>query len=317
MTALPRLPLARRGDRGYVLLIVVIVTAVLTSAVLAFHQTVRTAAGVAARQADRVAVRSAARSAIEVARAVLQEDDAKLDALSESWAKGIAADLGGGLDVVAEIRDAERSFPLGSVFGGAGELEPVAVGRLDRLLTLAGARPTEVRALNAALLERWRYGTSGGGASGAALEFLGELPLLRPRYGLEAPGGEGSAAESAPGLGAMAEKWLTLRGNERINVNTAPREVLLCLSEAMPEAWVEALLQERDKQPFAAVSAVFDRVSTTPELRGSIANLLTVQSTAFHLSVVARTEEVAAGLEAWFTRSGTVRLVAARWRQAR
>jgi type II secretory pathway component PulK len=137
------------------------------------------------------------------------------------------------------------------------------------------------------------------------LEFTTEIAAL------------GGLRPRDPAAGSIAERWLTVRGSERVNVNTAPHEVLGALDERIDEIWIKSVGEARQTRPFDSVGAVFQRVPTASALAGELAVLLTTRSTAFRLRVEARAEAVSEGLEAWFERSGRLKLAAAHWRRAR
>lgn len=72
--------------------------------------------------------------------------------------------------------------------------------------------------------------------------------------------------------------WLTCYGDGRININTAPKAVLMCLSEQMDAALVQMIVNRRQMRPFESVAELRDLPGMTDKVHQAIEDSITVSS---------------------------------------
>lgn len=299
--------------RGFALVTVLVIMTVLTAAAVAASRVNRTELNEAANLADSIKLYYMAKSGLNGAEALLGLDRNNYDAVTEQWAKAdeFAAKASllfgtGALEVV--IRDEAGKIPLQRFFEGGKVNEPIRdiLLRLLRRKEFALA-PGQAEQIVAALRD-WLDPDDDAGGDGAEsayyrtlaepyeakngpLDCIYELLMIRGITSRLFHGAPGS-----PGL----KKFLTIRGEGRINVNTAPREVLLSLREGVTEEMVDKLdsfrRDERNdlSQPNwhrAIVGADFD-----PH------QLLTVRSASFVIVATAHRNRMKRTIEAAYTR---------------
>lgn len=228
-----------------------------------------------------------ARSAFELGLALLRVDDADVDGAEDLWATGPTEMTWEGRQLRLEVEDEERRFPVnalvppalppGAVFQPTEEQDALAkaLGRLVDKQGLDGG--TAVPAL-VDWMDPDETPMPGGSevsndpalaVKNTRLDSLYELQFVRgwtaPRGPRPLPllGGPSSArpvdqgmegAQDAAlqgegqGLGSSQwSDWLSLHSEGKININTAPREVLLCLDEQMTDALVQEIVRKRQE----------------------------------------------------------------------
>lgn len=228
-----------------------------------------------------------ARSAFELGLALLRVDDADVDGPEDLWATGPTEMTWEGRDLRLEVEDEERRFPVnalvpaalppGAVFEPSEEQDALAKA-LARLLDKQGV---DGRSAVPALVD-WmdpdETPTAGGSevsndpaiaVKNARLDSLGELAFVRgwtsPRGARPLPllGGAtsnlpqtdaGRAEDPVNGSevatdGSVSQwsDWLSLHSEGKININTAPREILLCLDEQMTDGLVQEIVSKREE----------------------------------------------------------------------
>jgi type II secretory pathway component PulK len=73
-------------------------------------------------------------------------------------------------------------------------------------------------------------------------------------------------------------------GDGKININTAPMVVLLCLSEDMEEFIAEDIIEEREKAAFSKIEDLKNVGSMSDTLYDEINDLITVKSNVFRIT---------------------------------
>ena len=234
------------GDRrGAALVAAVLLVALLAAVVLAVQETVGFEAANSSAAACDVEERLAFRSGIEVARRMLLEDaDLACDSASEPWASERRTATVNGLAVGVRLIDECGKLALpGPGTPGARydvprahrEFAASCLGRLEGLLRLRqgslarrGARPLVME------------------------EMLSEPGVTAEVfYGVRSAdgGGGGGGGWGGGGVSGLAD-CVTLWTDGRVNVNTAPREVLESLGPEVTEEVASTVIEVRRRSPF-------------------------------------------------------------------
>jgi general secretion pathway protein K len=202
--------------------------------------------------------------ALDWARLILREDQRSArqrgnpyTSLDDAWSKPLeearlssflAADQNNNADSEVEafisgrIADAQARFNLRGVVDAAGKPLPVQVDALQRVANLAGA-PSDTATRIAGALSATVAPQAGGDPRGPVLrpETLDDLVWL----GIE------------PATLRRLADWVTLLPVPTpVNVNTAPREVLMAAIDGLDLGSAERLVQARGRQPFASLEAM-------------------------------------------------------------
>lgn len=262
MTAARHRHRPRRRQRGAALLLaMIILTMVVTvTAGMVWQQT----RAVEVEGAERARVQAAwiLGGALDWARLILREDQRtnqqrgrNYDALDEPWATPLAearlstflaADKDNNVDggpeafISGSIVDAQARYNLRGLVDGAGKPVPAQVAALQRLCQLAGLPGDTAERIGAGMAAAF---ASTDGAADAPLQpsQLSDLAWL----GIEAD----AIDRLAP--------WVDLLPvPTAVNVNTAPREVLVAAIDGLDLGTAERLLQRRQRQPFATLEEV-------------------------------------------------------------
>jgi general secretion pathway protein K len=292
----------KTSERGMVLLLVLLVIVLLSTLLIEFSFSTLVDLRLAETFRDTARATYLARGGVHVGQALRQEDDNGYDALDEAWAQGVpgypVAD--GTVDIAME--DLSGRIDLNRLVSSQGNIDVPVRDRYRRLLVGFGVDQPD--ALIATLID-WLdadsdlepEGEEGGRYAAASppyrckngpLDTIDELLLVQ---------GYDSA------LLARLRRHVTAYGSERINVNTASREVLMALADEMTEPVVEAILAARQKQPFTRIEAL----KTLPgmeTLYGFIYLYLDVRSDRFRIMATGTVNDGRRQIEAIVTRAG-------------
>lgn len=258
----------RRGQRqrGAALLVaMVVLTLVATLSAGMVWQQWR---AVQVETAERARVQAAwiLTGALDWARLILREDSRTpgVDHLGEPWAVPLAEarlstflaadrennfDAGPEAFLSGQIGDAQSRYNLRNLVDADGKLDPRQLRVLERLGDGAGAASGVAAQIAEGLVAAWS--SDDAGAPLAPLR-VSELRWL----GVD----EGSIARLAP--------WVVLLPvPTTVNLNTAPREVLVAVLDGIDAGSAERLVQARDRQPFRSVEQAKAQLGAETEVK--------------------------------------------------
>lgn len=216
------------------------------------------------------------------------------DCVNEQWAVSLPPTPYGDAIVSATVQDLQGRFNLNSlVTGGAGawKQEPEAITQLQALL--AQLIPDQQKAVTlsqqmADWLDTNNLVDVPGGAEDAEYR-IARTPNSTVLHESELRAMLGFAAEDIPPNSPFWSYFTALPPGTPINMNTAPKPVLSALfHNAGGEAAANAVIQAREKQPFAAaqdVLALSPFASLDAQARQQIDNRISVNSEYYQLSV--------------------------------
>ncbi|MFN7951957.1 MAG: type II secretion system minor pseudopilin GspK [bacterium] len=305
----PRLRRPGSSQRGVALLLVLLIIAVVASIQIETQYLTRIDAKIASNVALDTRFYYLAKSGVEAARSLLTEDarDNEFDATSETWAAPIAYPVDEAL-VSLSIVDEERKFPLNYLLKRTTpppqngqpqppqyEVDAPLYEAFTRLLEAVEAPPEVAPALIDWLdPDDDPYGPDGAEINfyerlkppyrtkNRALSTLDELRLVR---GID-----------AKVFRAIADLVTPYSSDAKVNVNTAPRELLAVL---MPEADASALdeiVQKRTDEPFQKIQGTEDNALEaflsgfswmTPDRLKEVLELFRASSSHFTISSTA------------------------------
>jgi len=225
------------------------------------------------------------RAAVSLARAYLEKDAKSnvVDSLSDCWAGDVIKEQQfGDAKVTAIIEDAERFIPLQDLkkSGTSSYIRTrTAVKRLLRNLGWEEEATTLANSL-ADWIDSDKKGDYEAGAPNkvpSVLEDLLRVPEMNERifYGYTNPDTE----ETVRGF----REFVTLYGLGRVNINTAPKEVLMAISAYIDEEKADAIVDYRQENQFSKVTdlAKVPGLETIFARDPSLKNYLTTVSTYF------------------------------------
>ena len=247
--------MTRRRQSGAALLLALSVTAIAAAlAAAAVYDT--TVMRQRATQAERQAQAWQLAAGVEAwAIAWLGRDDDRTpqwDDESDAWARPLPPTPFPGGQMHGGLTDLGGRFPLNALIDPSGNVEPVTATRFRRLVD-------EVLGLDPAIAEQVldrldadttaRPGGYESGASGGPIGHLSELRAL--------------PAVSEPAYRRLVPLISVLPGRPRINVNTAPAEVLMALDDGI-EADLAERLAAPGRAPWSSVSAFVSEAELAP-----------------------------------------------------
>ncbi len=230
-------------------------------------------------------------SVLPYALDALRREDSSVDTLQDRWALPFVVETDrGSLEVV--ILDEDRFFNLNTVGKGKVQREvferllgllKISPGYSDRLLAWIGREPPNFR--------------SEFPIKGAPMDSPYELMYLgmsdEDLYGRE----EGDV--SYPGLLSL----VTTYSSGKINVNTAPKYVLMALDPKIDGPLADRIIEYRSSKPFKRVEDLVLVEGFTFDILHRIRNLIDVKSTTFRIKATIKSGDVETTLEIVYDRS--------------
>lgn len=201
---------------------------------------------------DQAQARLLARAAVDWARNVLADDRMRtaVDHANEPWSVRIPPTPVGEAEVSGEIQDWSGRFNVNDLAPG-GKPNLQTASQFNRLLTALGVDPVEAAALTSRLSE-W-------------ISFDPQTPSSAPVY---APGGpermrrplmDVSELAAIPGftselVSRLATVAVAVPAPTRVNVNTAPAEVIFAITSHLDLNGARVLVAERERAWFRDVT---------------------------------------------------------------
>ena len=282
------------GRREGVALLVTLLTLVLiVSLVWEIFRTGARAAQTGAYGRDSIRAELLAEGGISAAKIALREDarNNAFDTLDEVWSRPVPPiDLGEGTIRVA-VEDEERKINLNKLIlpnGNAPDDQKLAVFR--RLLEILEVDPT----LADAIVD-WIDNDDVPRVGGAESAFYGSLPQpYQAKNDLFDTVEELRLVRGiTPAIFEALRPFVTVHSSGTVNLNTAPRQVLMSLSAGQDaadageigESTADAILAYRKEHPFRKIEEGGDVSPFLQDLykRTRFRDLVTVQGTAFHV----------------------------------
>lgn len=320
------------GQRGMALLITIMVVSLLIAVTVQFCRDVRNSYFASATQLEGVRLRGIARSGFSIAAALLEVDGKKsdYDSLQELWGQLDSGELEGLFpegELHLEVIDLAGRLPVNSLVaadGGADQTQVDIVREVLKRLLLSGIFAIEsenqARAIVDALID-WLDSDEDESEFGAESGFYHSLPTP---YDCR----NGSVVDIAdlllvrgitPGLlygengrPGLAD-FLTVHGKDgRINVNTAPVELLRALHPLMSRELAEELDDFRRAEANKDLLADVSWYLQVPGFPGDIelpTAVLAVKSNRFLIRSEGRLREQKRSMTAVMERSGENRVV--------
>lgn len=238
-----------RSERGAAILlamITVLLAAMIAAAALGdLGRSIESAEG---RQ-DQAQARLLARAAADWARNVLADDAMRttVDHTGEPWAVRVPPTPVGEAEVSGEVRDWSGRFNLNNL-APAGKPDEDAARQFERLLVALGTSATQATVLTQGLIghivPESPDESSDGPDPGATEQRIAHDPLLDVRELLDVPGFDTEFVQRLAPFVAAAP------APSRINVNTAPAEVLFALTSGLDLNATRVLVAERERAWF-------------------------------------------------------------------
>jgi general secretion pathway protein K len=300
------------SDEGFVLITILLVIAVLFPLVLAFNSRVQVNLLQADNFRNSIQAVRLARSGVEGAMAILKADDPGYDTPRDTWALDFPPLGIGEGKVEVKIKDEDGKIPINLLLLPNGiDINKEVEQRLRSLITRLGGRPEVVdalvdwidvddRATGTDGAEDEYYKKLGYKCKNGPIDSLDELALVR-----------GFDKELL--FDRNLRNYLTAAQTDgKINVNTAPTEVLYALlgtqttalAQPLTDSDVEDIVRYRDEHELKNIQDLNAVVKITTTQTGNIASLIKVNSSFFTVSSKCSLGKIVSNSEALLQRDG-------------
>jgi len=246
------------GEKGVTLVLTLLILTLLVVIGLELNRAVRVEATLAGNFRDLTQAAYIAQSGVEIARAVLQDDNPLYDGLDERWAQFetisvFSSQLFPEGYFTGRITDENGKFNLNGLLDSNGLVIAKKREELERLLTLMG-HPT---GWIDALLD-WMDADDQPRVGGAERDYYMNLkkpypakngPLDSVQEMLLVKGVEPEVLYGKEGREGVKD-YLTVSSDGKININTASLPVLMSLSAKVDQTMAQAVLAYRKGKPF-------------------------------------------------------------------
>lgn len=286
------------GEKGFALLAVLVILAILTPLVVNFSYSARVQMAGADYFSSKIKSHEVARAGLESAIQALKRDNNKYDAFNEDWGRfGELSQFSGSFfdegSFVGRIDDEEGKLNINDlVYSGTQNI--VMVEQMERFF--------ELKNINIDLIDGvidWLDEDSETELMGAETDYYNTLDnpynakngKMASLHELRLIKGVNEGL-SKKGEDAALEPYLSVYGDGKVNINTAPAEVLLSLADEMDEAAVEAIISYREENPFLSPDDLKKVPGLDEETRKAIASKVKVTSAYFSVKVRGTVKEV-------------------------
>jgi general secretion pathway protein K len=325
--------MAPRGDKGIAMILVIIAVFLLSVAVLQTRAGVNLAEEIAVSSAREIQAFYLARSGLALVREALAEDDPQVDSYDDDWA---AANTMGAIPIadvgwaIGNVADEEGKFNVLDLVNEDGETDEdteMAALRLEDLLVILQVPESRAVEIVDSLVDWMDFDGSVTG-SGAEDPYYSSLS---PPY---------SCANAKPysvedlalikGIGPVLlhageddipplSDYLTVHGKKktgdrfrRVNINTAPLQVIMALNTEISRELAEEIIEYRVDEPFNNPAQVKDVPGFPGEefYSNELAFLIDTASDNFSARIIGETSLASSRAYGVFNRKGeTVNLV--------
>lgn len=299
------------NQRGVALVLTLLILTLLVVTGLEMNRAVRVEATLAENFRDLTQASCIAQSGVEVARALLQDDDPSYDGLNERWAKfetlsALSAQFFPEGHFAGRILDENSKFNPNGVTDRYGNLNKKKKDQLERLLLLLGQPADWMDALldwldaddqpmpRGAEKDFYLSKKSPHLPKNGPLDSLDELLLIR--------GVAPSLLYGEEGKEGLID-YLTVRSDGKININTAGLPVLMSLSPQIDRSMAQAVMAYRLEKPFRKPEDLRS-LPGWDAVYPAISSEITVGSSFFSVEIVGLYRDARATVQAVIQREG-------------
>lgn len=279
----------RKSEKGVALILTLLIAAILVTLVVETNYSTQVDVRIAGNVRNDLQASYLAKSGVNIAVSYLKYDGQNTDTdnLDEDWAKSYPPIPVGDGFVNVMIEDENAKINVNSAVKGT-EVYPVIYDALSRLFEW---KEVDMEILDS--LIDWIDPDNEPQPEGAEDPHYGSLD---PPYKCK-NGPLDTLSELLMIKGVTDEvygkisKYLTIYSDGNININTASKDVLVCLDDAIDEATAEAIIQRREENPFTDKVELKEEV-LEEEVYNRIESIIDVKSNAFNVVSIGRVERV-------------------------
>lgn len=295
-----------RGEKGFALVVTLVITTLMVALLVELVQQVTVDVAISRGFRDGQQASLLAESGITGGTKLLQLSLQGQDysSLSDSWAKPVVIDdESGSLEI--SVSEESGLICINDLVQSTGELNPFVLAAFKRI----GARlsiPEE--AWNS--LADWIDSDDTPRPNGAEKPYYQAMkpPYLPHNARLTSLGELSLVRGFTPERAATFRRLVTLYAEpgwplSRVNLNTAPKEVLLALDEGIDERMAERILEKRRLKPFRNTGELW-QVPGAEAISNSLISRVSVKGGLFRITAIGRVKDTARTVEAVVRISG-------------
>jgi general secretion pathway protein K len=306
---------ASPNEDGFILIVILMILAILVPAVIVFSARTQINVLQAANFRDTVQAVRMARSGVEGAIGILNADDASYDTLKDTWAMDFPqlSVAGGGLSV--KIVDEDSKININKLVADNGiDINSDVNRQLRSLITRLGGKPEIVDAL----LDWMDIDSEVRGANGAEDEYYKKMNMLPKNGQLDSLDElfmiRGFDKELLVDKGL--KYYITVAPTDgKINLNTAPIEVLYDISDKLAAGRAEEIVRHRMEREYKNINDVISTIGIGPTEQQEVQKFMKVNSTVFTVTSKFRIGKVVKTVEAVLKRAEKTTSVIS-WRES-
>jgi len=291
-----------KARRGIVLLIVLFLVLILAVVIFQFQASADIEKRIALTRIRLVRASYLARSKLALAHALILENPS-LSPPSLSGKESIPPEEGGeappkGVPAGVTITDASAMLNVNALVGPGGRVDSAVKRVLENILTSLDADPAVADMIIDCIDPDSRGDYEGPASLNRPFQNITELGLVPgvPPEILTA-----KLPDGRPGLFAL----LTVFSDGRINVNTAPREILdAVMGEGADPKVLARILERRRKKPFTSLHEVYTETGARRAIFGDFAGRMTTRPSAYIVDVEASEGDVTVRARGVFRKQG-------------
>jgi general secretion pathway protein K len=293
-------------NKGAALVITLLIIATLTGLTVAFSEDSGTDLSLAGYSKDGYRAYQIARSGVDLAQALLDEDeDREMDSLSEGWAQfdadSFPEKLPAEISVTAKITDENSKININTLKNEDGEIDEDKAEQLSRLFSVLGLSESNVNSILDWLdkddiermdgAESYYYQNLDPPYECFNDSFLtvGQVFMVK---GIEGIGRFGQSQEKS------LLDYITIYSDGLVNINTASIEILQSLDDAIDESVAQSIIDYRSEEGFSSVDDLGKVATIDKELLGRIKEKITVKSSHFTIEMKVSCGDAVAELKA-------------------
>jgi general secretion pathway protein K len=273
-----------RGRRGAVLVLVLAVTALAAALAAEVAYATRVQGERARLELERVRAELLADAALAAALEILAADDRTLDHPGEPWATPFTLERPEG-SADARVFDESARLPFHLLFDDHGLLNIGAKARFERLVEILKMPREVVDSVIDYSDPNSEPFPLGAEADAYAAMNPPRRPANRPLWTIEEFANVRSLDETSA---ARLGDFTTLLGDEKVNLNTAPPEVIAALSPAIAIDAAHRVVSRRSFTPLTKAGDIADAVSLSAGELSEVESVADVVSTRFRIVAAGR-----------------------------
>ena len=276
--------------RGTVLIIALLVISTLTGLTIDFSEETGIELNLAGFSRDNAMAWETARSGVHMALYLLDRDEERsMDSLLEDWARlgpeTLPAVLGEDASLEGRITDECGKLNINNLFNSEGQIDEEMMDRFKRLFSILGMEEDLLEPLF-----DWLDKDDTPRVNGAESAFYRDLlPSYTCSNGAFLTVGQIALVKGLKDSGLS--RYVTVYTDGKVNLNTAPKEVLESLSPKLDSSMAEAIIEYRKDKDFLNADELSQVPGMDQSVYSGVSQSVTVKSAAFSIEVEGKYRE--------------------------